>query len=1592
MEQVRFSMPLSCAVQIGLVCLLGEWGIKPAAVTGHSTGEVAAAYAAGAISVEEAMAVTFFRGALNAQRIELGEGPAGAMLAVGLGAREVEPYLDTAPGKAVVACFNSPVNVTISGDLACVEDVERRLKGKGVFARKLHVQAAFHSHHMAPLAAEYEARLEESMTPGDRHFSPSVRYFSPVTGRALEDASALGPSNWVANMLRPVQFSDCFSNMVVGAAPEGGRPDRSVDFVVELGAHGTLAGPIRQILGRGQARQLGIGYGCVLERGKNAVETAQRLAGRLLQQGCSVDISRVNFPAGIERPSLVAVPDLPSYPWDHAAGYWLDRRLVFDHRQRQFPPHDLLGERVPGLPDQSPVWRHVIRCSELPWVRDHVVQSQIVYPASGHIAMAIEAMRQTHDKYSDDILGYVLRNVELSQALIVPDTAEGVEVQLSLEAPDSTQTAEGWHRFRVRTPSDTGRPWADIATGLISVRWRGAGTSVPGDFVLRSMTHRMGAWPDVEELDRSMKPRNLFKALRGAGIHHGPLFRNLDGDILLGKGRSFANLHVAETAATMPRRHQKHHVIHPATLDSVFVAVYPCIHASTAGPRPVGAAVPKSISCIYVSAGVDKEPGSQLQTHAVVHQHNKQGFNASAVVRPPGPSATGPALIEIEDMHFRSLGQAVPQDVSGHELCLSTRWHRSFVLNSPAGLVPGMQNNVSDDEIQAGQDVGRATYHLVADTLSRLTGQDVSRMEWHHKRLHQWMLQLQQQAAENQLGPGSRQWADASEGVKRKMIDKAERASVNGELAVRVGRALPAIMRGAADPLSLMLQDQLLYRLYERSPGFVRSTAHAAAMVRSIAEERPGLRILEIGGGTAGCTVPVLRALAGDAHSPGHLLGSYTFTDVSVGFFKAAREKLSSWGDRIIYAALDIEDDPAEQGFEPNSYDVVIAAQVLHATKNIVNTLGRVKGLLKDDGRLIMVETTKDTPDVKMIFGVLPGWWLSEEPERQGGPSMSPDTWHRCLVQAGFTGLDASMWDCEEEDHQTTSCMVASVVTGPASLLSQNAILVYDDAAPPREWLRGLADGFAQDLGVSITLEKLDEVVPDGAVCIFLSGLGGKCQGLGESTFNAVKGLATRCRALLWVTAGSAVDCEIPENALHLGLLRTARLENTGRRYASVDLDPSQMPWTAEGQSAILRVFRAAMDTTTEPARLDYEYAVRRSEILVPRMQPSASENDDLMKCLEESPPEPQLFVQEERRLRMFVDSPGLLDSIVFRDDPDAMLPLPDGYVEIEPHAFGVNFRDIMTAMGMLKEDKQEMGVECAGIVTRVGPCSDSREQELVIGDRVCCLTVNGHFANRVRVPWTCAARIPASMSFETAASFPLAFVTAYHSLFEAGRCETGDVLLVHAGTGGVGQACIILAQWKGIDVFVTAGTEEKRSFLTSHYGIPANRVFSSRDDSFVQEILAATDSRGVDVIVNSLSGDLLHKSWGLLAPHGRFVEIGKRDIHLNHSLEMGPLRKALSFIHVDISGMGLSKPAVVQRTLQRVVSLLGGGAIPNMTPVESIPMSEASRAFRKMQAGKHMGKLVLVPKPDDLVKVSLFMPKTLASLDARTLLLRTTD
>ncbi|CAI7975413.1 phthiocerol/phenolphthiocerol synthesis type-I polyketide synthase C [Frankia sp. Hr75.2] len=333
--------------------------------------------------------------------------------------------------------------------------------------------------------------------------------------------------------------------------------------------------------------------------------------------------------------------------------------------------------------------------------------------------------------------------------------------------------------------------------------------------------------------------------------------------------------------------------------------------------------------------------------------------------------------------------------------------------------------------------------------------------------------------------------------------------------------------------------------------------------------------------------------------------------------------------------------------------------------------------------------------------------------------------------------------------------------------------------------------------------------------------------------------------------------------------------------------------------------------------------------------------------------------VDGESAFRLEADRPGVLDQLhlhaVTRRPPQA------GEVEIEVHASGLNFSDVMKAMGVypgLAGAPPVIGGECAGTVVRAGDGVTA----FAPGDRVAAIAP-WSLASHVTVPAELAVRLPADVDFTAAATVPVAFVTACYALERLAHLTAGERVLVHSASGGVGLAAIQVARAAGAEVLATAGTPEKRAYLES---LGIRTVMDSRSLAFADEVLAATGGDGVDVVLNSLAGAALARGLDVLRPFGRFIELGKRDIYLDGSLGLGAFRRNLTFAAVDLEEVLRTRPRLVASVLADIGARLRAGTLRPL-PAEARPISEAQDAFRHMAAARHIGKMVVLPREGDV-------------------------
>jgi acyl transferase domain-containing protein/NADPH:quinone reductase-like Zn-dependent oxidoreductase/ubiquinone/menaquinone biosynthesis C-methylase UbiE len=1573
-DEASISQPLCTAVQIALVDLYASWGIHATSVVGHSSGEIAAAYTTGAISLESAMCVAYWRGLLASDVKNLA--PPGSMMAAGLSEEdaktELEQLGEEARGKIGIACINSPRSVTISGDAVALTKLQRSLTARGLFARKLQVDTAYHSHHMLTIADEYRDLLADIEVVPMAQRKP-VCMFSSVTTQPIVEED-LDAAYWVRNMVSCVRFSDALGKLC-NPLPDN---DGGIDLLIELGPHSALAGPTKQILAEMPKHIVAnIKYFSALIRGIDASISMLDVAAELFARGYPVDTTAAQCPLGGSTDLSVLV-DLPSYVWNHDRTYWHESRMSHDYLQRKFPRTDLLGAPFHDWNPIEPHWRNFIRLSEQPWVKSHVVQGAVLYPAAGFCCMALEAAAQM-SKISgrwEQATEIKLREISIARALVVPQTEEGIEVIFTMRpCPTSSVTSsDSWNEFRVF--SCTGdRDWAEHCRGQVSVVYNkpksNLGLLVGTDATLDAADSSLDVGSTI------INGEDIYKHLDAAGLTYGPEFQGII-DASVRDGRAFGSVRVTDTRSGMPKQYEHERIVHPATLDALLQM---CIVALSQGDlnslqHPY---VPTFIQEVIVSRDIASEAGQQFEVTAEGRLHGFREAFASVSAVQEHSSKPAVQMKNIKCMAIAASGSGDTDTLTRvPKHCFTVVWEPDVELISRDSLSDWLRDPAQSSHSRV-KDLELLAYYFLDQTLKEVKEKEMADMLPHHQKFFRYMLHQREMVRTNTHEQQTDEWAkldfvDTASKIQSLIKDLSDPADYEGRMFTRMGQALSSVLRQQVDPLSVMLEDNLLYDYYSVSLGVHVTYPQVAKYVGMLSHKNPDLCYLEIGAGTGGLTAPVLEALGGYDKHKYPRFKSYTFTDISTGFFEQATDKFNDWTDLMEFKKLDAEQDPESQGFVAGAYDVILAANVLHATFDIEKTIRNARTLLKPGGKLIILDMTHSLLSVSLIWGNLPGWWNCSEPWREYGPLLNENQWQQVVQKHGFAALDASSPDFLDPLEENTRVMIATAVEeGENTKLNRDSIQRRVFIIKPENQSSRAKDIIQESTivlnrsGISTEICSLLELenksTKDTIVISFAELEDPVLMNIKPSTLILLQRVSQESAGLLWVTCG-ANDGSRPELSLFHGLSRSLRSEQEDFRCITLDFNTDPLP-PKQTASLIRDVFEKNLSENSLNGVVDREYVEKRGVIHIKRVIEDAKLNQYIAARTESTPLEDTYkdIFQSEHPLKLKVKTLGSLDSFVFDRDIAMEEPVADGEVEVDVRAVGLNFRDVLISMGEISDNY--LGNECSGFVTKLG----KGVEHLAVGDRVAVWCV-GCFSTRMRNPACCVQRIPDSMDFSTAASLPLVYVTAFYGLIHVANLSAGETVLIHAAAGGVGQAAVQLAKVVGAKVLVTVGTEEKKKHIMETYGVDEDCVFSSRDLSFVEGVQKVTGGRGVDVVLNSLAGEALQATWKCIAPFGRFVEIGKRDIDANGKLDMQPFSRNVTFTSVDVTVILRQNLRLAEQMFSSVMAMVKNGHITAPTPLTVQPFSKIEETFRTMQAGKHIGKIVLEPRVGDLVPV----------------------
>ncbi|KAL2872619.1 type I polyketide synthase [Aspergillus lucknowensis] len=716
---------------------------------------------------------------------------------------------------------------------------------------------------------------------------------------------------------------------------------------------------------------------------------------------------------------------------------------------------------------------------------------------------------------------------------------------------------------------------------------------------------------------------------------------------------------------------------------------------------------------------------------------------------------------------------------------------------------------------------------------------------------------------------------------------------------------LPAIELLSSEQLQSVVDD-----LATDAPELQLSRAKAQGLVKLSVQTTPGQSVVEI----SETGLPILAD--GSGVSAIDSLFDYTIASNNADWLKSAEEQLKASNMQAKFTTLD------GQTLAEASFDIVLAT-IAAGDEEIQTILKQLSKLAKAGARVCLIEQLS-----------------ANEAELR-----THAQWSELLqsygLQVQFTSFAAQ-----------SSLTVAALPSTEAGAVVADEVVVLE-ATNPSPVSQAIAAEITEQLHAASIASSRTTLADSlatlkGKRCISLLELESSVlEDLSQANFDALKEILLSTSNLLWF-----VGFEGPAATLITGLARSIRNEIAGLELCTLLAPVSSFKSPGGLASAIVTVAISSIR--------DNEIRAENGVLQVSRLLEDESLSNAIAG-LQRGEKVLAPLSQTGRPQKLAIQNPGLLDSLCFELDESLEQDIGEDDVEIEVRASGVNFRDVMTAMGQIPDET--VGLEASGVVRQVG----ANVTKFQRGDRVCCLGQAAH-KPLIRVPAVQCKQIPEGMSFEDAATLPIVHYTAYHALVNLARVRKGQSILIHAAAGGVGQAAIQIAQHFGMEVFATVGSEPKRKLIKDVYGIQDDHIFNSRDVSFVKGLLRMTKGRGVDCVLNSLSGEMLRQTWYCLAPFGVFVEIGLKDILSNSGLDMLPFKKHATFCFFNLDNIAKINPQLIADIGDGVFDLLRQGALKPVFPVTVYPVSQMESAFRLMQAGRHQGKLVLSYSPEDVV------------------------
>ena len=1528
-EYTEIAQPALFAFQVGITKMLLNLGLSPVAVAGHSVGEVAAAWAAGALTLEAAVEVIFHRSRLQGRT----KGK-GAMTAIGLG-REAALDLLIELGLSqtlTIAGINSSRGVTVAGSPALLTQLEACLANRKIFQKRLDLDYPFHSQTMD----EIEDGVRQSLTK----INPSsslIPFYSTVTGNLL-DGRELNAEYWWNNIRKPVLFEQAIKNLQADGT----------NIFIEIGPHPVLRNYINTCL-----KDTGT-EGRIISTATNGHDTSRRVrsaCSQALIAGADINWRHLF-------PSPGKFMQLPNYPWQREH-HWHPVTSESIGLLNRHKAHPLLGY---PLKQHELTWENKLDTMLSPVLADHAVGDAIVFPGTGFAELCLAAAVTWRPGELAEIEDLEIR----SPLILSKDHAKLIRV--SIEAQNGSVTITG------RDHCST-EPWSLHAVGRI--------LQEPQDILLRQKCPSMPTRrPDFSGASHEVLTRKV-------GLAYGPAFQCIDYGWVEGDSA----LTVFEVPEDIETELEQSH-IHPALLDCTFQLIIQLLREDVD--------VHQGVAFVPIRMGRISFRKSQARpafARATLLRRARHSLTAEFSVF----DGDGLAIAVIKDARFRSvrLGKGATDHLHFLDYhCIPTP-HAFSPDNIPIITFKSVQSTITEltkhavlkrhhrrysEEVDplleslCNQFIKEALQQLSADG-RQLSSREILACRTSNPEIEPFLDHLLSLAQDNQFivnTPGG--WEilpDHIEHISAQDIWNGLIADYPDFFHIvhsvgRVGMHLKSILDGSLIQARVRPQDSSPAKL----AGQVLGTLSREKIGRALRDlislglkqlpEGKRLGIIELCEGSPSFAPDACVTMDFNCCD-------YIFASTSSDALEAAvqmKERFFSLDTRLI-GSVHPEEPPVCQ--------IAIVTLDFSTPEKAIEALLFARNCLVPGGSLIIIGQYPSRW-IDFLFGAQRDHWSLSNDGTWLSNQYLPQFWEQQLQALNFS--NTALLELSPDTFSGSYILMAQLAVD--ALLAARARETL-----PRSWVL-LADKIGFSAQLSDMLTKMLQIKGDIVVQACPGDTAGITSLLQDTTasygqLDGIIYLAGLCPLFADVEAEAVLNQQVNRCATVADIIRACETSETDttcwlittnaacsllpNRSSVQNPDASIIPGDAalwgfgrtlinEASIATVRMVDLeaplVIETIATALEKEFERPDNEQEIILTAQGERYAPRLTITPCLDGQKNKPEEITPST--LSLGFQLPGRLRNLRWESTPQ-IAPAEDE-IEIEVHATGLNFRDIMYTLGLLPDEAIEngftgptLGLEFSGIVQRIGNTTHT----FALGDKVVGFGPSS-FANRVVTKASAISHIPPGISYEAAATIPSAFFTAYYSLHHLARLQPGEKVLIHGATGGVGLAAIQLAKWIGAEIYATAGSDEKRDFLRM---LGVDNIFHSRSLSFADEILAQTEGKGVDVVLNSLAGEAINRNLRVLKPFGRFLELGKRDFYENTRIGLRPFRNNISYFGIDADQLMQSRPELTRSLFTEVMALFTEGILHPL-PYNIFEAEDVVDAFRYMQQARQIGKIVV--------------------------------